>query len=169
MTLQYTILQIAGHIGLQLRPGTVGRVEVEARCPFCNDTSYHLSLNTIKNVFRCNRCKETGGMLRFYASVSGVTTKEAYAALQEKPPSTFQYPLKNQASVRIYPTKPPEERHRVYNRMLELLSISDIHLYNLKKRGLSIKVIQENGYKSIPLLPEVRQVMVKKLSSEFDL
>jgi DNA primase len=169
MAISYNILEVAHHIGLQLRSGTTARVEVEARCPFCDDNSYHMSLNSIKNVYRCNRCKKTGGMLQLYADVFGITTKEAYAALQEKLPIAFQYSPQKQIPTTIYPTKPLVERNRVYRRLLQLLTLSDIHLYNLRKRGLSLEVIQKNNYKSVPLLPEIRQATVKKLSNEFNL
>lgn len=169
MALAYNILEVARHIGLQLRPGTTARVEVEARCPFCDDSSYHLSLNTVKNVYRCNRCKETGGMLQLYAGIFGITTREAYAALREKLPAAFQYAPGKHVSPVVYPTKPIEERNRVYERLLQLLTLSDIHRHNLRKRGLSTEVIHKNGYKSMPLLPEVRQAIVRRLSKEFSL
>lgn len=170
MDLQYNILEVARHIGLNLRSTMLGKVEVEAKCPFCDDSSFHLSLNTIKNVFRCNRCKETGGMLQLYAKIFNVTTKEAYQALQEKLPSAFQYSTpKNNTHVTVHPTKSVEERHAVYKRLLELLSLSDLHLRNFKKRGLPLDAIQKNGYRSIPLLPEVRQSIIRKLKFDFSL
>ena len=140
MTLTCNILEVARHIGLQLRPGTTARVEVEVRCPFCNDSSYHLSLNTVKNVYRRNRCKETGGMLQLYAGIFGITTKEANAALREKLPVAFQYAPGKQVSPVVYPAKPIKERNRVYERLLQLLTLSGIHRHNLRKRGLSTHV-----------------------------
>lgn len=169
MGLQYNILKVARHIRLELHPKTLNKVEVEARCPFCRDTGYHLSLNTIKNVFRCNLCEENGGMLQLYAKIFKVTTQEAYLALQEKLPSAFHYSAHPQASVDLHPIKSLEERHQAYNRLLELLTLSDIHLRNLRKRGLSEEAIRKNGYKSVPLLPEVRQAIVKKVSAGLDL
>lgn len=165
----YNILEVALYIGLAIRQETVGRVEVEARCPFCKDSSYHFSLNTVKNVYRCNRCCRTGGMLKLYADIFNISTKEAYQALQEKLPSAFRYknPVKVQPAV--HPLKSLNERDAVYKRLLELLTLSDIHLYNLKKRGLSLQAIEKNAYRSIPLLTEVRQAVVKKLSNEFKL
>jgi len=170
LDLQYNILEVAKYIGLHIRPGMSGKVEVEARCPFCDDSSYHMSLNTVKNVFRCNRCKETGGMLQLYGKIFGVTTKEAYSDLKEKLPSAFQYAHpKNQVLANVYPTGPLEERHAVYQRLLNLLSLSDIHLRNLRKRGLSNEAIQRNCYRSVPLVTEVRQSIVKKLQDEYKL
>lgn len=170
MDLLYNILEVAKYIGLNIRLDMNGKVEVEARCPFCDDSSFHLSLNRVKNVFRCNRCKETGGMLQLYAKIFGVTTKEAYSALKEKLPSAFQYAHpKNQALANVYPTRPLEERNAVYQRLLSLLSLSDIHLRNLRKRGLSNEAIQRNCYRSVPLVTEVRQSIVKKLLDEFKL
>ena len=170
MDLQYNILEVAKYIGLHIRTGKNEKVEVEARCPFCNDKGFHLSLNRVKNVFRCNLCEETGGTLQLYGKIFGVTTKEAYSALKEKLPSAFQYAHpKNLVLANVYPTKPLEERHVVYQRLLSLLALSDIHLRNLRKRGLSIEEIQGNCYRSVPLVTEVRQSIVKKLLDQYKL
>ena len=170
MGLPCNILDAARLIGLKFRSGSMGRVEVEAQCPFCYDHDFHLSLNRAKNVFRCNRCKESGGVLQLYAKVVGVSIEEAKEALKEKSISTFQYPSqKVPPQPKLYPTKPVEERDAVYKRLLEYLPLSDIHLHNLKKRGLPLEAIQKNYYRSIPLMSEVRQSIVKKLAMEYDL
>lgn len=40
-------------------------------CPFCGDTKGRLNINTAKNVYRCNRCDASGGMLKLRQSRYG--------------------------------------------------------------------------------------------------
>jgi DNA primase len=172
MSIDFDILQTAVYIGLNIRPGTENRIEVEARCPFCRDTKYHLGLNRIKNVFRCNGCKESGGVLHLYAKVFGVSTREAYAVLKNELPRTFCYadvkPV-NPANININAIKPVEQRDAIYRKLLSYLTLSDMHFYNLKKRGLSVRAMGKNLYRSIPLIPDIRKNIIKKLSDEFEL
>lgn len=71
------IVDAARRCGLVLNDRTLGRTEVEASCPFCGDHGagkYHLSLNTDKDVYRCNLCGAHGNSVTLYAAVKRVTT-----------------------------------------------------------------------------------------------
>ena len=51
-------------------------------CPFCSGRG-KLNLNLKKNVFRCNRCGENGGMLALYGKVYGVDNKTAKEEIED--------------------------------------------------------------------------------------
>ena len=54
-----------------------GDMEIDVDCPLCDDHKGKMNLNLQKNVFRCNRCGESGGMLNLYAKAYGVDIKTA--------------------------------------------------------------------------------------------
>lgn len=142
--------------------------EVEVKCPFCNDNKYHMSLNTSKNTYRCNKCGESGGVLHLYAKLNKCDTKTAYREIINKNIPEYAYkPIqeKNDSN----PIKEIEERNKVYNELLEYLVLSDIHKMDLLRRGLRLDIIQRNGYKSIPQIPSIRTEICKKLSTKYDL
>ena len=81
------ILDAARRCGLVLNSRTLEREEVEASCPFCGDNGpgkYHLSLNTRKNVYRCNLCNASGNSVSLFARMEGVSNRQAFQALSEE-------------------------------------------------------------------------------------
>ncbi len=52
-------------------------VSLDVDCPLCDDHKGKMNLNLKKNVFRCNRCGESGGMLNLYAKAYGVDLQTA--------------------------------------------------------------------------------------------
>ena len=62
--LPFNMADVAGLVGLQIKRR--GSISWEAYCPFCQDEKGKMNLNLKKNVFRCNRCGESGGMLDLY-------------------------------------------------------------------------------------------------------
>lgn len=63
----------------------VGSSEVNITCPFCpdGDPSYHLSLNLIKPVFSCWRCKKHGHIFKLVMFLEGGSYKKAKAVTKE--------------------------------------------------------------------------------------
>ena len=57
----YGILDVVQVLHLRKRRGNY------YDCPFCGETHGKLNINVEKNVFRCNRCDASGGMLKLYA------------------------------------------------------------------------------------------------------
>lgn len=47
-------------------------------CPFCGDRRGKMNVNFAKNVWRCNYCGESGGMLSLYARLNHTTSQDAY-------------------------------------------------------------------------------------------
>ena len=67
----YGILDVVQVLHLRKRRGNY------YDCPFCGETHGKLNINVEKNVFRCNRCDASGGMLKLYADLHNVTLSEA--------------------------------------------------------------------------------------------
>lgn len=47
-------------------------------CPFCGDKRGKMNVNFGRNVWRCNYCGESGGMLALYARLNNMTNSQAY-------------------------------------------------------------------------------------------
>ena len=47
-------------------------------CPFCGDRRGKMNVNFGRNVWRCNYCGESGGMLALYARLNNMTNSQAY-------------------------------------------------------------------------------------------
>ena len=66
----FNIGDVASVMNLRVRHRITVSLVVD--CPLCDDLKGNMNLNLKKNVFRCNRCGESGGMLNLYAKVYGV-------------------------------------------------------------------------------------------------
>lgn len=73
----YGILDVVQVLHLRKRRGNY------YDCPFCGETHGKLNINVEKNVFRCNRCDASGGMLKLYADLHNVTLSEANQQIRE--------------------------------------------------------------------------------------
>lgn len=78
------ILEAAALCGLQMKPSTLDDIEVQARCPFCDDKSHHLYLNTEEDLCYCHRCGTGGNSVTLYAKITGMDNKTAYRQLVDK-------------------------------------------------------------------------------------
>ena len=155
---------------LEIKPSSMGRVEVEAKCPFCGDRKYrmYLSRASDNSTFYCQNCGAKGNAVTLYASIYNVTTQQAYLDLMENSSVN-----KDTSAVDIVTNhsniKPLQERHMIYLRMLETLTLSDKHRRNLHERGLSDKMIEGNLYRSMPGSWLERKRIAYTLSKEFNL
>lgn len=162
------IVETARRCGLVLDSRTLLRNEVGASCPFCNDHGpgkYHLSLNTSKDLYRCNLCGAHGNSVSLYARIKGVSNKEAYQELMQE---SKIYPLPRQAAPQNSERQPVslEQRHAVYSDMLDHLVLLDMHGENLLERGLSEEQIRKNGYRSMPETEQGRQFLAGMLCAQ---
>lgn len=57
---------------LQLRVRHKNSSSMDVNCPFCGETKGKMNVNLQKNVFRCNRCDASGGMLELYGRLHTV-------------------------------------------------------------------------------------------------
>ena len=143
-----------------------GRRDFCIPCPCCDDEATRtkrLNINIEKNVFRCPKCNEQGGVLEFYSFMTGVGQREAYAAVSGG--HRYEGKLKIVASHSEAPIEsallPIEERDEAYRLLFDSLQLSDKHMTDLKKRGLTEDDIKTFGYKSPPAFG--RSLLMRKL------
>lgn len=135
----YGILDVVQVLHLRKRRGNY------YDCPFCGETHGKLNINVEKNVFRCNRCDASGGMLKLYADLHNVTLSEANQQIREalgKGEYRTDYikatPVQEEkATAELAPI---EEIHRTYQRMLSMLTLNRKHQEDLQRRGLKVQL-----------------------------
>ena len=81
MSFDFNILQVASLLGLHFRKTT--SEGLYADCPFCGKKQGKLHLHVTENVFRCNRCGESGGMLRLYSLLKNMSNSESYKEIKD--------------------------------------------------------------------------------------
>ena len=164
----FGIVEVADQLPLKKRKP--GPQSYYYDCPFCGKAG-KLNLNYAKNVWRCNYCGESGGMLELYARMYGITTSDAFFELNEilgcgtettrtTPPEVFRasppVPRPAASQKEGIPQSPRADAkviHHTYSILLDMLHLSDRHLTHLTspKRGLSQEQITRLQYKSTPL------------------
>ena len=161
--------------GLDIKPGTIGNVEVQARCPYCEDYKYrmYLSREPENATFWCHNCGTGGNAVTLYADFNPerrrMKTREAFSELINHPQVHTGKPIYQEHVHTPEPIRPLHERSRIYLEMLSMLSLEEKHYLNLRQRGLSDAIIRGNMYRSIPMDWKQRQDIVHRLSSRFDL
>ena len=134
-------------------------VSLDVDCPLCDDHKGKMNLNLKKNVFRCNRCGESGGMLNLYAKAYGVDLQTARKEIIEATSgSAFKREQIQRREIEITrpqitnsPMASDAEKHKTYTRLFEMLILADCHKNNLLQRGFTEEQIEANGYKSTPV------------------
>lgn len=154
----FGIMDVASLLRLNIRRRLPN--SVYADCPFCGDKRGKMNLNHVKNVWRCNYCGESGGMIALYAKVYGISNSDAYReicdALQTGYP-TPDYEVKPETVKNELDTVPQSELatinelHQTLSLLLEMLTLSTAHREKLLERGLTDGQIDSLGYKSTPL------------------
>ena len=153
----FNIKDIAYLLNLYIRHKAPASWDVD--CPFCGGKG-KLNLNLKKDVFRCNRCGEYGGMLALYGKVYGIDNKTAKEEIEDTLGKKEQAPTYETRRKQIEKDVPEianaklasvEDRNRTYSMLLSMLVLADSHKENLLKRGLTEEKIEENGYKSTPV------------------
>ena len=160
------IREVVKLLGLKVSPQSdFNGTSFNVRCPFCNDTKYHMNINTVKNAYSCVKCSggEKGqGALDLYARVAhgvrcvkGQNSREMYRKLCDD--LHIEAPVRS----RVQKAQLPEvvEIHRAsdkvvdkaYRKLLDIkfFQLSDLHRENLHRRGFSDEAIERNGYRSI--------------------
>ena len=154
----FTIREVAGIMNLHIRHKN--GVSLDADCPFCGDRKGKLNLNVKKNVFKCNRCGESGGMLALYAKVYGVDNQTACQEIKdtlgrnEKAPAyqaAYKKVAEKEPEIENSPPASDEVKNKTYTMLLSMLILAESHKKNLLDRGFTEEVIERNGYKSTPV------------------
>ncbi len=128
-------------------------------CPFCDDKRGKMSINTEKDVWRCNYCGEHGGMLSLYARYNHIGNSEAFREICEA--------LQNGEFTTRYelPSSAPREQEvavqspladirtidQTFSMMLDILTLTKGHREHLiNVRGLTDEQIDKLKYRSTP-------------------
>lgn len=135
-----------------------GTVSWDCDCPFCGGRG-KLNVNREKNVYRCNRCGESGGVIGLYASVQNLDFNTAcnqikeYLGKQEQAPAyqTYKKKISEKGEVEHAERASDEELHKTYSTLLSMLTLSETHKNKLLERGFTESQIQKNGYRSTPV------------------
>ena len=151
----FTIMDIATLLRLNVRRRSGGSVYVD--CPFCGDHRGKMNINMVKNVWRCNYCNESGGMLALYAKAQGISNSEAYREICEILQTEGFAPEYASPAAVVESEKPQSERasirevHQTYSMLLAMLPLLPAHREHLRiQRGLSSEQIEQFGFKSTP-------------------
>lgn len=160
----FNISDVADLLGIQrLTDGNSFNVV----CPFCGNTEGKMNFRIVKdgklaNTYHCFKCNESGNMLTLYADLMGIYgadrykiayreiqsaldagrgTKRSYAGGHEK--TAVQTQEEETASLEV--------RNSVYHRLLEMLTLSDVHKKKLMERGLTSRQIEAFWFRSTPV------------------
>ena len=171
----FTILDVAEILKLNVRRRQLTNIDVD--CPFCGHKKGKMNINFAKNVFRCNYCNESGGMIDLYAKLYHISTYEAFNEICEilkcnKDISDYEKPIKQHKEI-VSNLEQKEKadldtRHRTYTALLPQLILTDYHKENLINRGLSNDQIVKYSYKSTPAFGFDRLVATL-VSNEYEL
>lgn len=124
-------------------------------CPFCHKkAALHIALN--KNIWNCMSCqmkgsyKSGGGLTELYGKFYNLSNQEAYHAICDQLVVQSDHTCAEKNDEKIQKAS-PRERDRAYRALLSMLSLSDCHRENLKKRGLDDESIEKYMYRSVPI------------------
>ncbi|MCL2775836.1 MAG: CHC2 zinc finger domain-containing protein [Oscillospiraceae bacterium] len=129
---------------------------MDVNCPFCGDRRGKMNINFEKNVFRCNYCGESGGMLGLYAKYMRISNSDAYREICEILRTPGYSARRTDHTLSFSREKPqqkatPEQIHQTYTALLSMLSLSKQHRENLISRGLANEQIEQYGFRNTPI------------------
>lgn len=163
----FPIVETAIKCGITPLNRTLSMRAAQANCPFCQDTKHHLFLYQDSNQYHCFHCCAHGNAVDFYAKVSNIEYKAAYHALASDKPLYTRKPVS--FAIPAQQIAPLRHRHAVYQELLEHLSLSKKHYWNLRNRGLSDDAITQNGYRTMPYEQTTKAALARMLAAQFDL
>lgn len=158
--MDFNISDVAEVLGIKPIRRTSG--EVFAVCPFCNDRrgkfSYIIAKGNKKDMFHCFKCETGGSKYKLYALANGEHYDENKKAEYRK---RILAELGQTVSIRPtyqaveYISEEAEKADeiycsKVYEEMLNILTLNDEHKADLERRGLNEKEIKYFKFKSTP-------------------
>ena len=167
---RFSMLEVISILGLPMPQS--GRSSYNISCPYCDakPKQKHLNINLKKEVFRCPKCGEHGGIFDLYSLFSGVPRDKVLDDLinRTEPHAKTEHKPKFIGSVDIPDLESPladiETRHLVYSSLLSKLTLASDHKGNLLNRGLNEEAIARLGYKSTPAVGMT--AIAKKIADE---
>lgn len=126
-------------------------------CPLCGDHRGKLYLKTSRDVWHCNYCQESGGMLALYAKVYGISNADAYREICEAlqtgdyGPEYQNYQNRQPQEIAQSARAPRQAIHQTLSMLFSMLSLTPKHRAHLREvRGLTDDQIERFGFKSTP-------------------
>lgn len=168
----FGIMTVVELLHLNVRRRLADSVYVD--CPFCGDKRGKMNVNFDQNVWRCNYCGDSGGMLALYARLNNMTNAQAYheiwdalstgeaswgcedygmtTAQTAAPYQGAAAPGQGKSGIPQSPPASAREVHWTFSRLFEMLTLSAAHRNHLRsdKRGLTDEQIRHFGFKSTP-------------------
>lgn len=168
----FGIMTVVEMLHLNVRRRLADSVYVD--CPFCGDKRGKMNVNFDRNVWRCNYCGNSGGMLALYARLNNMSNSQAYHEIWDALSTGVaswgceDYGMKTAPATALIqgatasdqgkwgiPQSSPasaQEVHRTFSRLFEMLTLSPAHRSHLRseKRGLTDEQIKQFGFKSTP-------------------
>ena len=159
----FTMVDAIPLLGLP-RPAQ-GKTHYYMPCPICGKRDV-FNINLVKNVFRCNYCDVSGGVLDLYSRLANVSREEAKERLRAGTRCYVQKSPSASAHAKTEPQKLADVsvRDKVYRALLAGLPLASDHVANLERRGLSREQALALGYRTTPLVG-VKQ-MAKTLADQ---
>lgn len=148
MPTKFKIESVANALGLKFK--SKGDSEsLYYCCPFCNDNKGKLNINIKGNVWRCNKCGESGGVIHLVQAYLECSREDALNWLYSNPnviidDGTF---VINESNNKL---ADEDVLDVVYREMLSLLTLNKSHRKDLYRRGLSDEAIEKYLFKSVP-------------------
>ncbi len=155
----FGIMTVVELLYLNVRRRLADSVYVD--CPFCGDKRGKMNVNFGRNIWRCNYCGESGGMLALYARLNNMSNSQAYHEIWDflstgeaawgcedygmrmasDASSGQEAAVPGQGKGGI-PQSPPAsawEVHRTFSQLFGMLTLSSAHRSHLRseKRGLT--------------------------------
>lgn len=146
----FDITDVAAVLGMKLNSRNY------TNCPLCGDNRGKMNLSLEKNVFRCNYCGESGGMIALYAKACGLSNADAYRSLLEATRNADFSAIKRECN-KVYAnrkqiqTASASEINMIYRALFSMFDLSPKHREHLMIRGLTGKQIERFGFKSVPV------------------
>jgi hypothetical protein len=137
---------------------------VDVVCPVCGEAgkkAKKLNLDYSNNVFHCPKCDLGGGVLDFWAFFRGIkasTKKELYKMaaidINKHQNGADARPLKEKRIEKRVDVDAASlsTRTKTYKGLIDILTLTDDHRKELKRRGLSDDAIESGQYRSYPLI-----------------
>ena len=149
----FNIKDVVNMLRLTIRHKNARSFDVD--CPFCGGKG-KMNINTERDVYRCNVCDCSGGMLGLYANLYGISYAEANRQIREalnlgQYRNDYAKAAEPEPQIKNSELVPEMEIDHTYSRMLSLLTLSDKHRDDLLGRGLTMTQIEEQRYRSVPL------------------
>ena len=146
----FAIRQVAEILKLKVRYDNQDNGNMDVDCPFCGKES-KLNLNATNNLYRCNSCDISGGMLGLYAKVHSISNTDAYQEICEiLGCGKSAYTNGGDSASRQVNRAANDAIHQTYAMLLSMLTLAKTHKEQLLSRGLAQEHIDRYAYKSVP-------------------